>query len=88
MRRLEWFLIDLNSSTWSQLGIHSKPIGLLNIAGYFDPLLEWVNKATTEGFVSEKDRNIWIVASDPVELLDKFEAFVPRPPMFNWDIKV
>jgi predicted Rossmann-fold nucleotide-binding protein len=60
----------------------------LNIAGYFDPLLEWVNKATKEGFVSDKDHAIWIVSSDPVELLDKFEAFVPRPPVFNWDIKV
>jgi hypothetical protein len=70
------------------LGIHSKPIGILNIAGYFDPLLEWVKKATEDEFVSEEHKKIWIVSSDPVDLLNKFEAFVPPAPLFNWDIKV
>ena len=81
-------LIIIFASTWSQLGIHAKPIGLLNIEGYFDPLLAWVNKATDEGFVSAEHQKIFIVASDPAELLDKFEAYQPRPHIFNWDIKV
>src|SRR5262249_17367247 len=42
--------------TWAQLGMHAKPIGLLNVAGFFDPLLEWVAHGVREGFLRPEHR--------------------------------
>ena len=56
--------------TWSQIGLHAKPYGLLNTAGYYDPLIEFVDHAVREGFVRERQRSSLVVASDPEELLD------------------
>src|SRR5262245_11068027 len=57
----EWFEI----LTWAQLGIHSKPIGLLNTAGFFDPLLAWVDRAVAEGFIKGKHRALFLVENEP-----------------------
>ncbi len=57
--------------TWAQLGLHRKPIGLLNVAGYFDPLLSFLDRATEEGFVSAGHRATLLVESDPAVLLDR-----------------
>lgn len=62
--------------TWAQLGLHRKPIGLLNVAGYFDPLLSFLDRATAEGFVSAEHRATLLVESDPAALLDRI-AHVP-----------
>src|SRR5262245_24220716 len=51
--------------TWAQLGIHPKPVGLLNVAGYFDPLLAWLDRAVGEGFLPGAQRDILQVATDP-----------------------
>ena len=59
--------------TWSQLGIHGKPCGLLNVAGYYDPLLEFLNRAITEGFLRERHRHLLIVDDDPEGLLRRLE---------------
>jgi hypothetical protein len=56
--------------TWAQLGIHSKPIGLLNTAGFFDPLLAWVDHTVREGFLKERHRLLLRVAAEPEELLN------------------
>src|ERR1043166_9717288 len=56
--------------TWAQLHLHSQPIGLLNVAGYFDPLLGWLDHAEREGFVREKDRRLLLKAEEPDQLLD------------------
>jgi uncharacterized protein (TIGR00730 family) len=64
--------------TWAQLGIHSKPIGLLNTAGYYDPLLAFVDRAIAGGFVRPEYRAFLVVAPDPSGLLDLLEAH--RPP--------
>ena len=69
--------------TWAQLGMHDKPCGLLNIAGYFDPLLEFLDRAVTEKFVREVHRSMVIVESDPRALLSKFEAYEP-PRVVKW----
>ena len=69
--------------TWAQLGMHDKPCGLLNIAGYFDPLLEFLDRAVTEKFVREVHRSMVIVESDPRALLAKFEAYEP-PRVVKW----
>jgi uncharacterized protein (TIGR00730 family) len=57
--------------TWAQLGIHGKPIGLLNTAGFFDPLLAWIDHTIREGFVKERYRGLLRVAADPQQLLEK-----------------
>jgi len=55
--------------TWAQLGLHDKPIGLLNVEGYFDPFLSLLDHATREGFVKLAHRELLITASSPEILL-------------------
>lgn len=69
--------------TWAQLGMHEKPCGLLNVAGYFDPLLQFLDRAVAEKFVREVYRKMVIVESDPVVLLSRFEAYEP-PRVVKW----
>jgi uncharacterized protein (TIGR00730 family) len=69
--------------TWAQLGVHSKPCGLLNIAGYFDPLLAFLDRAVEEKFVRAPHRSMVIVESDPRALLTKFESYEP-PKVVKW----
>ncbi|MGZ3546159.1 MAG: LOG family protein [Gemmatimonadaceae bacterium] len=69
--------------TWAQLGMHDKPCGLLNVAGYFDPLLEFLDRAVAEKFVREVHRRMVIVESDPATLLARFEAYEP-PRVVKW----
>lgn len=57
--------------TWAQLGLHRKPCGLLNVAGYFDPLLRFFDHATAEGFVTEEARRLLFVDDDAERLLDR-----------------
>jgi uncharacterized protein (TIGR00730 family) len=69
--------------TWSQLGLHQKPVGLLNTRGYFDPLVALVDRAVSEGFCRTEHRQLFCVANEPVELLDRLERFV-RPATTKW----
>ena len=69
--------------TWAQLGMHDKPCGLLNVAGYFDPLLEFLDRAVAEKFVREVHRKMVIVESDAATLLARFEAYEP-PRVVKW----
>ncbi len=62
--------------TWRQLKYHTKPIGLLNAAGYFDPLLAWIEQAFAEGFVSEKHRHLIQVGEDAEELIGRLARMV------------
>ncbi|CAN6302711.1 unnamed protein product [Urochloa humidicola] len=75
--------------TWAQLGIHSKPVGLLNVDGYYDPLLRFVDKAVEEGFVTPAARHIVVAAHTPHDLLYKLEAYVPvhdaHDPKLTWE---
>jgi uncharacterized protein (TIGR00730 family) len=57
--------------TWAQIGIHDKPIGLVNVAGYFDPLLAWIDGAVEGGLVREKHRAMLLVGDDAEELLGR-----------------
>lgn len=63
--------------TWAQLGIHSKPVGLINIAGFFDPLLSWLDRAVADCFMKPKHRRLLIEATTPEEMLDRLGQFVP-----------
>jgi len=55
--------------TWSQLQIHSKPVGLLDVAGYWQPLRRLVDNAVDQGFVAPAGRDLLIWSDDPAELL-------------------
>ena len=71
----------LEQLTWSQLGLHAKPIGLLDAEGYWGPLIALAQHATAEGFVREADLAAIAVAEDPGALLDRLLALstAPRP---------
>jgi uncharacterized protein (TIGR00730 family) len=69
--------------TWAQLGVHQKPCGLLNVAGYFDPLLAFLDRAVEEKFVRDVHRSMVIVDSDPAALLAKFESY-EAPRVVKW----
>jgi uncharacterized protein (TIGR00730 family) len=69
--------------TWSQLGIHGKPVGLLNVGGYFDQLLAMVDHATREGFIDPDQRAIFVEADRPDVLLERLERHQP-PPAMAW----
>ncbi len=56
--------------TWRQLGYHDKPIGLLNVGGYYDKLIEFLDQTQACGFVNESQRRLLQVADSPEELLD------------------
>jgi uncharacterized protein (TIGR00730 family) len=60
--------------TWRQLHLHDRPIGLLNVGGFFDPLLNWLDVMVAEGFLKRGNRELLIVRSDVEELLDEFAA--------------
>ena len=69
--------------TWAQLGMHTKPCGLLNVAGYFDPLLQFLDHAVAERFVRDVHRAMVVVESDPAALLARFESYEP-PRVVKW----
>ena len=60
--------------TWRQLGYHDQPIGLLNVAGYYDPLLEFMSRTVAEGFLSAAQRRTVLTETDAVTLLDRLHA--------------
>jgi uncharacterized protein (TIGR00730 family) len=64
--------------TWSQLGIQSKPCGLLNVESYFDPLLDLFDHAMREEFVHKENRRLVLDDKDPVRLLEKMSEFKPQ----------
>jgi uncharacterized protein (TIGR00730 family) len=69
----------LEIATWSQLGIHRKPVGVLNIAGYYDPLIALLDHAVQEGFVSAENRALIRVAEAPGALLEDLLSHRPAP---------
>ncbi|MBI4801106.1 MAG: TIGR00730 family Rossman fold protein [Elusimicrobia bacterium] len=60
---------------WAQLGFHRKPCGLLNIKGYYDPLLKLIKNALDEGFVTGQDSKLLLEGATPRRLLDAFLAY-------------
>lgn len=63
--------------TWAQLGFHKKPIGILNINGYYDKLIEFVDNAIGEKFVKEEHRQMFFVDDCPKSLINKFKTYAP-----------
>jgi uncharacterized protein (TIGR00730 family) len=70
--------------TWAQLGLHARPVGLLNVAGFFDPLRQWLDHAVREGFVRAEHRRLLLEADSPEELLDRLRHYRPPEPADKW----
>ena len=68
----------LEMLTWSQLGVHAKPVGLLNAGGYYDGLLRWLAHAVSEGFLLRTNLGLLLFGDTAAELLDALAAW--RPP--------
>ncbi|KAK1429270.1 hypothetical protein QVD17_11476 [Tagetes erecta] len=64
--------------TWAQLRIHHKPVGLLNVEGYYNSLLSFIDKAVDEGFISPTARRIIVSAPTAKQLVRQLEEFVPE----------
>ncbi|CAH1452305.1 cytokinin riboside 5'-monophosphate phosphoribohydrolase LOG7 isoform X1 [Lactuca sativa] len=64
--------------TWAQLKIHHKPVGLLNVEGYYNSLLSFIDKAVDEGFISPTARRIIVSAPTAGQLVRQLEEFVPE----------
>lgn len=69
--------------TWGQLRFHDKPCGLLNVAGYFDKLLEYLDHAHAEGFVRAENRAMLLCDSEATGLLQQFERYT-APRVEKW----
>src|SRR5262249_4682115 len=70
--------------TWAQLGLHAKPIGLLKVAGYFDPLRIWLDHAVREGFLRSAHRRLLLEAEEPEALLNLLEQYRPVAETPKW----
>ncbi|KAK6118665.1 hypothetical protein DH2020_047578 [Rehmannia glutinosa] len=78
--------------TWAQLGIHDKPVGLLNVDGYYNYLLTFIDKAVDDGFIKPSQRHIFVSAPNAKELVQKLEEYVPVQDevvaKLNWDTEI
>jgi uncharacterized protein (TIGR00730 family) len=70
--------------TWAQLGLHAKPVALLNVAGFFDQLLAWVDRCVAEGFLRPENRDLFVTAADADELLRRLFHSKPVPHVPKW----
>lgn len=74
----------METITWGQLGIHQKPVGLFNVAGYYDPLLAMIDRAIEEGFILPRYRNLFVASSGVDELFDLMRKFQPLEGLVKW----
>jgi len=70
--------------TWAQIGLHHKPVGLLNLRGYYDPLMVMVERARAEGFIYDEHRALFACLADGDELLDALEAYQRPANLERW----
>jgi uncharacterized protein (TIGR00730 family) len=72
--------------TWGQLGLHKKPVGILNINGFYDPLKDLTGKMVEKGFLKEANSKMLLISDDIEKLLDQMENYVPST-VDKWIIK-
>jgi uncharacterized protein (TIGR00730 family) len=70
--------------TWAQIGLHSKPVGLLNARGYYKPLLNAIEHARSEGFIYDEHRSLLVCAREPDELLDRLMEYQHPQGLERW----
>ncbi|WP_145413867.1 TIGR00730 family Rossman fold protein [Paenibacillus xylanexedens] len=69
---------------WAQIGIHRKPVGLLNVNGYYEPLMKMVEHSVHEGFSNTSHLSLWSLESSPAELLAQMAAYIPKELTQKW----
>ena len=74
----------METITWGQLGIHQKPVGLLNVAGYYDPMLAMIDRAVEEGFIQPRYRKLFVASSSIDELFDMMGEYQPLEGLVKW----
>lgn len=74
----------LEALTWAQLGHHQKPVGFLNIDGYYDPLISMFDQAISSNYIYPEHRGLFVESGDPVELLALMDNFTPPQNMNRW----
>ncbi len=70
--------------TWAQIGLHQKPVGMLNTMGYFDPLLRLIEHARTEGFIYAEHNALFVCESQPEQLINMLESYQYPRGMERW----
>jgi uncharacterized protein (TIGR00730 family) len=73
--------------TWAQIGIHRKPFGLLDVAGFYRPLLSFLDNAAAEGFIRPEYRDMLTADDDPATLLDRLKTWKSPEPIAWLDIE-
>ncbi|MCC6454740.1 MAG: TIGR00730 family Rossman fold protein [Caldilineaceae bacterium] len=71
--------------TWGQIGLHHKPIGLLNVGGFFDLLIQYIDHCVDEGFIRPQHRQLFLVDDDPARLLERLATHQPPPGLVRTD---
>jgi hypothetical protein len=69
---------------WAQIGIHRKPVGLLNVAGYYDPLVTMIHQGIASGFIRPSYKDLLVVDADPKKLLDRLQVHEPPASLVQW----
>jgi uncharacterized protein (TIGR00730 family) len=69
--------------TWAQLGLHKKPVGLLNVAGFYDPLIQMIQTMVDKGLLKGINQKMLLVSSNIDDLLDQMQKYVP-PSVGKW----
>jgi uncharacterized protein (TIGR00730 family) len=70
--------------TWAQLGLHAKPVALLRVRSFFDPLIQFLDALVDHRFVRREHRDLLIVDDDPVNLLARIDTWRPEPAQPKW----
>lgn len=70
--------------SWARIGIHQKPIGLLNICNFFDPLINMLKNTCNEGFMKKSNMDLFCVSENPLELIQKMNIYVPTAMETRW----
>jgi uncharacterized protein (TIGR00730 family) len=71
------------ATTWAQLNYHTHPVGILNVNGFYDPIVQWITHASTAGFIRPEHRDLLQIDTAPAGLLDKMTTAV-IPSLDNW----
>ena len=74
----------IEALTWAQIGLHRKPIGLLNIEGYFDPFVKMIEHSIDLAYIYPEHRGLFVVADEPEALLQMLDCFIPPKNMNRW----
>lgn len=70
--------------TWAQVGLHKKPIGVLNVDGFYEPMFAQAKRAMEEGFLYPGMEKIWLVESEPERLVERLATHVVPDSMIQW----